>query len=151
MPAGSRATPRPAPGLEVVRVAAIVLLLVVLGLGVLYAYRSQAPSVPEVDVSTALQDTNASRVRAITIIANKATLEFRDSPAHKEQTTVPQPDTVLAPAVADYNAAHPSQPIELKFEGGAQTVGLVSVLPGLVAVLLVGALFYYVMRRGRTP
>lgn len=141
-----------APGLELVRVAALVLLLIVLGLGLLYAYRSQAPSLPEVDLSQALQDINSGRVRAISIVANKATLEFRDSPAHKEQTTLPQPDTVLAPAVAGYNATHPSQPIELRYMQDGQTFGVVSsILLSLLPVLLIGGFFYYTMRARRGP
>ena len=104
----------PAAGFAVVRASFMVLLLVALGIGLLYAYRSQTPSVPEVDITQALQDINAGRVRAVTISGSRATLEFRDSTTHKEQTTVPQPDNVLAPAVSNYNAAHPSQAIELK-------------------------------------
>jgi hypothetical protein len=94
-----------------------VLFIIVLGLGLLYVYRSQTPSVPQVDIGQALRDINAGRVRAVTIAGNTATLEFRDSPAHKEQTTLPEPDTVVGPAVSTYNVAHPSQPIELRFEG----------------------------------
>ena len=119
MPAGSVVTRGSAPEFAIARVAALALLLVVLGLGLLYAYRSQTPSVPQVDLGQALQDINAGRVRAVTIAANKATLEFRDSPSHKEQTTLPEPDTVIAPTVSNYNAAHPSQLIELRFEGRA--------------------------------
>ena len=128
-----------APGFAIVRVVALSLLLVVLGLGLLYAYRSQTPSMPQVDVIQALQDINAGRVRAVTISANKATLEFRDSSSHKEQTKLPEPDTLIGPAVSNYNAAHPSQPIELRFEGrapgccGADRIGepLTSRLPSL--------------------
>jgi ATP-dependent Zn protease len=141
-----------APGVELVRVAALVLLLIVLGLGLLYAYRSQAPSVPEVDVSTALQDINSGRVRAITIVANKATLEFRDIAARKEQTTLPQPDSVLAPTVAGYNATHPSQPIELRYMQDGQAFGVIgSILLSLLPVLLIGGFFYYTMRARRVP
>jgi hypothetical protein len=100
-----------------VRVAALVLLLAFLGLGLLYAYRAQTPSMPEVDIGQALRDINAGRVRAVTISGNKATLEFRDSPSHKEQTSLPEPDTVIGPAVSNYSATHPEQPIELRFEG----------------------------------
>jgi FtsH-like protein len=150
VPAGSQATRGPSAGFEIVRVAAIVFLIIVLGLGLLYAYRSQAPSMPEVDISTAIQDINAGRIRAVTLADSKATLEFRDSASHKEQTTVPQPDTFLAKAVSDYNGANRSQPIEVRFESFNQTVGLVSILPSLLVVLLVGGLFYYLMRRRRT-
>ena len=114
VPAGALSMGGPAAGFAIVRVAVIALLLVVLGLGLLYAYRSQTPAVPEVDISQALQDINAGRIRVVTISGSRATLEFRDSSTHKEQTTVPQPDNILAPAVSNYNAAHPSQAIELR-------------------------------------
>ena len=104
----------PAVGFAIVRVAVITLLIVVLGLGVLYAYRSQTPAVPQVDIGQALEDINAGRIRVVTISGNTATLEFRDSSTHKERTTVPQPDSVLALAVSNYNATHPSQAIELR-------------------------------------
>ena len=114
VPAGSLSMRGAAPGFAIVRVAVITLLIVVLGLGVLYAYRSQTPAVPQVDIGQALEDINAGRIRVVTISGNTATLEFRDSSTHKERTTVPQPDSVLAPAVSNYNATHPSQAIELR-------------------------------------
>ena len=67
-----------------------------MGLALLYAYRSQSPSVPEVDISQAQQDVNAGRIKSVAIVANKATLQFKDSDPHKEQTTVPEPDTILS-------------------------------------------------------
>jgi hypothetical protein len=150
MQAGSRVMSGTAPGLGILLVAGIVLLLVAMGLGLLYAYRSQTPSIPEVDVSKALQDIDAGRVRAVTIVENKATLEFRDSPAHKEQTTVPQPDTILAKAVSDYNAAHPSQAIELKYVQDGQTFGVIgSILLSLLPVFVIGGLFYYLLMKAR--
>jgi len=132
------------------RVAALALLLVVLGLGLLYAYRSQTPSVPEVDLSQAVQDTNSGRVRAVTIASNKATLEFRDNATHREQATLPEPDTVLARAVSDYNAAHPSQAIELRYVPDDQSLGVLgSILLSLLPVFLIGGLFYYMLMRAR--
>ena len=90
----------------------------VLGLGLLYAYRSQTPSVPQVDIGRALQDINAGRVRAVTIFADHAILEFKDGPSHTEQTAIPDSDTILVldTAVSNYNTAHPSAPTELRFE-----------------------------------
>ena len=49
------------------------LLLVVMGLALLYAYRSQTPSVPEVDITRAIQDVNAGKIKTVTIIASNAT------------------------------------------------------------------------------
>jgi len=150
IPAGWGAMGAPAPSLALGQVVGLALLVVVGALGLLYVYRSQTPSVPQVNVNQALQDINAGRVRAVTIAGTTATLEFRDSPAHKAQTTIPQPDTILAKAVADYNAANPPQATELRFEQSSQTVGLVSILPSVLVVLLVGGLLYYLMRRRRT-
>jgi cell division protease FtsH len=128
----------------------LALLLVVMGIALLYAYRSQTPSLPEVSLTQALQDISTGRVRAVTITANRATLEFRDNPTHKEQTTLPEPDTSLARAVLDYNAANPSQPIELRYEPEGQTVGVVaSIVLSLLPVLLIGGFFYYMMMRLR--
>ncbi len=136
----------PAPGIAIVRVAALALLIVVLGIGLLYAYRSQTPSVPQVDLGQAIQNINAGRVRAVTVSGSAATIEFRDSPTHKEQITLPQPDTVLAPAVSRYNAANPSQPIELRFVSGAPADGvIVPIVLSLLPVLLIGGFFYYLM------
>ena len=135
-----------APDLPIARVGILALLLVVLGLALLYAYRSQTPSVPQVDLSQAIQNINAGRVRAVTLSGNKATIEFRDSPSHREQTMLPQPDTVLAPAVSQYNAANPSQPIELRFVSGAPRDGvIVPIVLSLLPVLLIGGFFYYLM------
>lgn len=129
----------------------LTLLLVVMGVALLYAYRSQTPSLPQVSLSQALQDISAGLVRAVTVAGNRATLEFRDNPAHKEQTTLPEPDTVLARAVLDYNTAHPSQPIELRYEQGSQTVGVIgSIILSLLPVLLIGGFFYYMMRTRRS-
>jgi hypothetical protein len=138
------------PDVSTVRVGILALLLVVLGLALLYAYRSQTPSIPEIDVSKAVQDINGGRVRAVTFVDAKANLEFRDSPAHKEQTTVPQPDTIVARAVSDYNAAHPAQAIELKYVQDGQPIGLVgSINLSLLPILVIGGLLYYFRRKAR--
>ena len=148
----SGATRAPAPGVEIIRVAGLALLLVVLGLALLYAYRSQTPSVPEVSITQALQDIGAGRVKAVTIAGNRATLEFRDSAAHREQTTLPQPDTVLLPTVAQYNATNPSQAIDVRFVQDSQPLGVVgSIVLSLLPVLLIGGFFYYLMGVRRKP
>ena len=122
-----------------------------LGLALLYAYRSQTPSTPQVDVTQALGDINAGRVRGVTISANKATLEFKDNPSHKEQTTLPAPDTVLARALLDYNAAHPSQTIEVKVDEGPgpPLAGLID-LPPVLLIVLIGVLIFTTMTRRRS-
>jgi ATP-dependent Zn protease len=140
----------PVPGFEIARIAAVLLLLTFGLVGLLYAYRSQGPSTPQVDVSTALQDINAGRVRVVTIAGNKATLEFKDTTRGKEQTTIPEPDTILVRAVSAYNAANRSQAIELRFEPAGQTFGALGpILLSLLPVILIGGFFYYIVRSRR--
>jgi cell division protease FtsH len=120
-----------------------------MGLALLYAYRSQAPSVPEVDISQAQQDINAGRVKSVIIVANKATLEFKDTTKGKEQTTVPEPDTILGKTVQDYNATHADQ-VSLKFQTDSQTLSIVgSIVLSLLPVLLIGGFFFYMMRQAQ--
>jgi hypothetical protein len=148
--AGSQAAPGPAPRSRVLQNAILTLLLVVMGLALLYAYRSQTPVVPEVDLTKALQDINAGQVKAVTIAGARATLEFRDVTRGKEQTTIQEPDTILGRAVTDYNAAHPSQQIELRYGTDTQPLSVVgSVVLSLLPVLLIGGFFYYLMREAR--
>ena len=122
-----------------------------MGLALLYAYRSQTPSVPEVDISKAQQDVNAGQIRSVTIVANKATLQFKDSETHKEQTTVPEPDTILSKTVQDYNATHlASDQVALKFQTDSQTLSIVgSIVLSLLPVLLIGGFFFYMMRQAQ--
>ena len=122
-----------------------------MGLALLYAYRSQTPSVPEVDISQAQQDVNAGRIKSVAIVANKATLQFKDSDTHKEQTTVPEPDTILSKTVQDYNSTHlASDQVALKFQTDSQTLSIVgSIVLSLLPVLLIGGFFFYMMRQAQ--
>ncbi|HKC91672.1 MAG TPA: AAA family ATPase, partial [Candidatus Limnocylindria bacterium] len=122
-----------------------------MGLALLYAYRSQTPSVPEVDISKAQQDVNAGQIKSVTIVANKATLQFKDLESHKEQTTVPEPDTILSKTVQDYNSTHlASDQVALKFQENSQTLSVVgSIVLSLLPVLLIGGFFFYMMRQAQ--
>jgi cell division protease FtsH len=122
-----------------------------MGLALLYAYRSQTPSVPEVDISQAQQDVNAGRIKSVAIVANKATLQFKDSDSHKELTTVPEPDTILSKTVQDYNSTHlASDQVALKFQTDSQTLSIVgSIVLSLLPVLLIGGFFFYMMRQAQ--
>ena len=136
-------------GTSALRAGALVLLLVVMGIGLLYAYRSQSPAVVQLSLTQAIQDVNAGRVRTVTIAGPTATLELRDG--SREQTTVPQPDTVLTKAVVDYNAANPSAPVALKFQEETQTFPVIgSIALSLLPFLLIAALVLYVLRTRRT-
>ena len=150
VPAGLQAALGPPPPSRVAQNAVLALLLIILGLALLYAYRSQTPSVPEVALTTALQDVSAGQVKTVTIAGTRATLELRDVTRGKEQTTLQDPDTTLGRAITEYNAAHPSQAIELRYVLESQPVSVIgSVILGLLPVFLIGGFFLYLMRNRR--
>ena len=147
VPARPEASVGPSSRSRVLQNAVLTLLLIVMGLALLYAYRSQTPSVPEVGLTKALQDINSGQVKAVTIANTRATLEFRDVTRGNEQTTLPQPDTILGRAITEYNAAHPSQVIELKYVSDNQPGNVIgSIILSLLPVLLIGGFFFYMLR-----
>jgi cell division protease FtsH len=120
-----------------------------MGLALLYAYRSQTPSVQVVPVTEAIQHIQAGQIKTVTIVTNKATLEYRNS-QQKEQTNLPEQDVLLSKAITDYNNANPSQRVELKYEENSQTLSVVgSIVLSLLPVLLIGGFFFYMMRQAQ--
>ena len=136
-------TPR-SPGNPVTVILRVLLLLIVLfvvGVGSLYAYRSQTPAVPSVSLAKVLSDIQDGRVRAVTIEGSRATVVLTDG--RTEQTTIPEPDTVLARAVTDRNrATPPAQQIAFRYTQTSPDFSVVgsiflSVLPLLLLVALI--------------
>jgi ATP-dependent Zn protease len=124
--------------------AVLTLLLVVMGLALLYAYRSQTPSVQTVAVTQAIQDIHAGRVRSAVISGNRASLELTNG--SREQTFIQQPDEIFAKAILDYNATNPAQKVDLRYEQESQTLPVIgSIILSLLPVLLIGGFFYYMM------
>jgi hypothetical protein len=124
----------------------LTLLLVVMGLAMLYAYRSQTPAVPNVALSQAIQHVQSGNIQAVAIVGNRATLTFRDG-VRKEQTTLPEQDQLLSKAIVDYNAAHPESPVRLVYEAADSSISTIgSIVLSLLPVLLIGGFFYYMMR-----
>ncbi len=127
----------------VIGVVAGVLLIVVIGFGLLYAYRSQVPAVPQVSYSTALSEVQDGRVRQVVIEDGRlVTLSLVDG--SQQQVITPDGGTALAQAVADRNRADPAHPIELRASNtgpaGPPFVAvsvLVALLPLLVIIALV--------------
>jgi putative oligomerization/nucleic acid binding protein/FtsH-like protein len=122
----------------VLRVLLALIALFVIGLGLLYAYRSQTPAVPTVSLAQVLSEIQDGRVRAVTIEGNRATVDLTDG--RTEQTTVPNGD-LLVRAVMDRNQADPAQ-IQLRFTQTSSEVSvlssiLLSVLPLLLLVALI--------------
>ena len=143
----SSGVPRPT---SVFRNGVLTLLLVVLGLALLYAYRSQTPSMPTVTITQAIQEVNGGRVKTVTIYAgaNRAVLELASGDKH--QTNLPERDEVFQKALFDYNAANPSRQITIDYQQESQTFPVIgSIFLSLLPVLLIGGFFYYMMRQSQ--
>lgn len=126
---------------------ALAVLLVVMGLGLLYAYRSQSPAIPQIPVTQAVVDIQAGRVRSIVISGSTAVLTLRDG--RREQAAIAQPDNVIADAVSVYNAAHAADPVELRYESAEPFSVIGSVVLSLLPVVLLGGFFLYLMYQQR--
>ena len=128
------------PAASLLRLLLVLIALFVLGLGLLYAYRSQTPAVPSVSLTKVLSDIQDGRVRAVTIEGDRATVVLTAGPT--EQTTVPNAD-VLVRAVSDRNqAVGTAQQIALRYSQTSQDFSVVgsiflSVLPLLLLVGLI--------------
>jgi cell division protease FtsH len=123
-----------------------------MGLALLYAYRSQTPVIQTVPITQAVQDIQAGKVKTVTEIANKATLELNDSTGTKEQTNLPDNSKTdpIQDAVTAYNAANPTRQVTLKYEEQSATFSVVgSILLSLLPVLLIGGFFFYMMRQAQ--
>ena len=118
-------------------VAAAILLTVFLGIGLLYAYRSQSPAIPAVPYSAVLNQIQQGHVRLVEIEDGHATLTFIDGT--RQQSTAPDNGEALARAVQDHNSADPTHPIDLRVSSGPAPnpapVILLIILPLLVLAL----------------
>src|SRR3989475_4671526 len=120
-----------------------------MGLALLYAYRSQTPAVPEVSITAAIQDIQAGKIKSVTVVANKATLDYRNG-SQKEQAQLQEQDQLLSKAITDYNNANPSQAVELKYQPDNNSLSIVgSIVLSLLPVLLIGGFFFYMMRQAQ--
>ncbi|TMG37375.1 MAG: ATP-dependent zinc metalloprotease FtsH [Chloroflexi bacterium] len=119
-----------------------------MGLALLYAYRSQTPSVPTVPVTSAIQEINQGSVKSVTIIGNTAAIELTSG--QKQQTKIADKDDIFQKAIVDYNTANPTRQVDLKYEENSQTFSVIgSILLSLLPVLLIGGFFFYMMRQAQ--
>jgi cell division protease FtsH len=122
-----------------------------MGLALLYAYRSQTPAITTVPITQAVQEVQAGKVKQVSYVANKATLELNDGT--KEQTTLPDGahgDDQLSVAISAYNAANPTRQVVQKYEEQSATFSVIgSILLSLLPVLLIGGFFFYMMRQAQ--
>ena len=137
---------------DLLRIALVVLLLTVLAISFLYAFRAQqAPGeyVPFGQVLTELQE---GRVRSVVIEGHRATVALADG--RIQQTTTPGDDQ-LTRAVLDRNRADPAHPIAMRYQpftadfGWVMAIG-VGVLPLLILIALI-LLAASLLRRSTAP
>jgi ATP-dependent Zn protease len=137
---------RSRPGLGIPTTALLVVLFVVMGLGLLYAYRAQTPSITPVVYSQAVTEINAGQVRKVTVTGGRATLELQDG--DKQQLNLPERPETFQKVLNDYNAANPSRQIVIDYQQESQGFQVVSsILLSLLPILLIGAFLLYVFRR----
>jgi hypothetical protein len=136
----------PRAGLGLPTTALLAVVLVVMGLALLYAYRSQAPAIQPVAYGQAIQEINSGSVKKITIVGTMATLELQNG--DKQQIVLPGSPESLQKVLDDYNAANPSRPIVIEYQQESQGFQVIaSVFLSLVPIFLLGAFFLYLFRR----
>ncbi len=122
-----------------------------MGLALLYAYRSQTQPIQPASMTEAVQLVQAGKVKSVTVVANKATIELNDGTSTKRLVNLPdstQQDP-LSQAITAYNASH-SQPVDLKYDEPSATFSVIgSILLSLLPVLLIGGFFFYMMRQAQ--
>jgi ATP-dependent Zn protease len=114
-------------------------LVILLPLGLLYAYRSQTPAVPTVPYGAVVAEIEQGRVRSIDIAGQRATITLID--ATQQQTTIPDQDS-LRRALDDHNRSNPTRQIDSRYGNDTPWVGpfLVTAFVSLLPLLLIVAL-----------
>lgn len=135
----------------ILRLIAVLILVPVLGLGLLYAYRAQTPAMPTVEVTQAIGEIQADRVDEIVIENDRATLILVDGT--REQTETGGTDAVLS-AATEHNRVKPGRGINVRYvyrwPFGLSPLGVVlSLVPLLVLFALIAAAAYVVLRARR--
>jgi cell division protease FtsH len=126
------------------------MLLVLMGVALLYAYRAQSPSAQVASYDKAVSEIASGQVAKVTVSGDTATIEKLD----KSTETVnigPNDNGAFTKTVTDYNATQPvSSRIQLNFQKDSPTFGIIgSVLLSLLPVLLIGGFFVYMMRQAQ--
>ena len=126
----------------VLGLGAALLLMVVLGLGLLYAYRSQSPAVQMVPFSNAMAALDSGRLRSVVIEDGRAHLTFTDG--SRQDAALPDDGNQLVHAISAHNASDPAHPVDLAINnsGSPGVAGffvtlIVTLLPILLLVALV--------------
>ncbi len=133
---------------RIVKNGILTLLLVVMGLALLFAYRSQGTAAAAIEYGQAIERVQGGQVKKVTLQGNRVTLQLQDDT--KQQAQLPDRDETFVKTVNDYNAANPARRISIGVEESSQTLGFVgSLLLSLLPVLLIGGFFIYMMRQAQ--
>jgi hypothetical protein len=133
-------------GLGIPTTALLAVVLVVMGLALLYAYRSQTPAIQTVIYSQAIQEISSGSVKKVTIVGNKATLELQSF--DRQQMILPDSPTAFQKVLDDYNAANPSRAIVIDYQQESQGFQVIaSIFLSLLPIFLLGTFFLYLFRR----
>lgn len=128
---------------------AVPLLVVLLGVGLLYAYRAQSPATKVITLSDALARVDQGQVKTVTLNNNtRATIQANDGTLY--QVTLTGDDT-FTKAVNDYNASHPGHQVTVTAEPQSPTLGLIGsvILSLLPLALLIGLVLLAAAAIGR--
>ncbi len=128
----------------------LTLLLVVMGVALLYAYRTQDKQNAPIILSDAIAEVNSGQVKKVTLSGNKATLELNDGAGTKQTTQLQDRDDTFIKTLQDYKAANPGKQFSYGVEEPNQSLGFIgSVLLSLLPVVLIGGFFIYMMRQAQ--
>jgi ATP-dependent Zn protease len=128
---------------------ALVVVLII-GPGLLYAYRSQSPAMQTIPVTQAVSEIQAGQVTEVVIEENRATLTLTDG-SH-QVTNMAFGDETLLRAVVTRNQSDPAHPVQVRTQPAAPN--LLPPLLGLTPLLLLIALVVlasYAFARARAP
>jgi cell division protease FtsH len=126
------------------------MLLVLMGVALLYAYRAQSPSASIVTYDRAVAEIQSGQIAKVTINGDTATLEKGDKT--QETVNIGANDTgTFQKIVLDYNVTQPTNSrVTLTIQKDSATFGIIgSVLLSLLPVLLIGGFFVYMMRQAQ--
>lgn len=91
-------------GFGLLRAAVLLLLLIVTGVALLYAYRAQSPSAQVVSYDRAVSEVQSGQVKEVTVTADTATLTKSDG-THETANVGANDGAAFVKVIIDYNAA----------------------------------------------
>lgn len=137
------------------RVAAILMLFIALGLGVLYAVRAQAPAAVNIPMTQAISEIQSDRVSEVVVEGDRATVRLIDGVQQRVATGGAVQS--LLDAIQEYNRVKPARSIAVRYDnpyfyGWPAVAVLFGLLPIAVFVALIaGVLILIVRTRASDP